>query len=143
MHRREDTPVCVSLPDSSGDDPVAVPSQNVWPTATTLACARLVGFDEVCATACWACENGRTADDSRRVVCLEKLGFGIHELRRLCLNRANLAALEDVFQLCDEATRHWLQQQKRVTSCQLETNLVCFTDGSFTPSRNGSPALLG
>ena len=169
VRSQEDTsavPTCC-IPDDGEVELLREASPNSL--TTTLESAAAVGLDDVCRAACRALQHGAWNAESRITLCLARaldvpepcqvvgdretpehfafsglsLGFGLDDLRRLCLADIDFATVEQVLSGCDEPTRGWFRQQMPVTTCELETNLVCFTDGSFTPAGAGLPAYAG
>ena len=172
VRRQEDTSVGDTQLKQLRDGIASVQKWDTRDLMTTLDGAQKQNYDDVCAAACYRLMGERVLDKAGLVVSLEdalprhesacrfsieplvvplksfvfgslELGFGLPELQHLCLSRTCFASVWDVLQLCDEANKGLLRKQAQVTSCRIDTNLVCFTDGSYTPASTERPALLG
>ena len=70
------------------------------------------------------------------------LGFALADVRSLVFAAARTATLETFLDTCDAQTRAWFDGQPRTTSCDSNSNLLCFTDGSFSPSQPGRDPVM-
>ena len=71
------------------------------------------------------------------------LGFGVADLRRLLLCSISLVGICEILAMSDAETAAWFCAQPCTTTCDLDTSLVCFTDGSYTPATSTDGPLMG
>ena len=71
------------------------------------------------------------------------LGFGLPELRRLLLCSVSLVGICEILAMSDAETAAWFRARPCITTCELDTPLACFTDGSYTPATSTEGPLMG
>ena len=69
--------------------------------------------------------------------------FGIDDIRRLLLGSVKFLALCELLMLCSAETSSWFLCRDCSTTCKTDSDLLCFTDGSFTAAGKVTPALMG
>ena len=126
-------------------------------------------FDQICNAACCRFEGKFPAPSHRAVISLERSlpssldseldvmqpvdghfafgplswDFGRSEIADLLIGEACLQPLSALLALCTPTAAAWFRERSCRTACCLQSDLVCFTDGSFTPACDKGPALMG
>ena len=128
-----------------------------------------IGFDLVCAHACTVLAKGCTPITNRTTIQLDSVvprspacaasvadgaepqfsfaelawGFGTDDIRRLLLGSVKFLALRELLMLCSAETSSWFLCRNCNTTCKTDSDMLYFTDGSFTAAGEVTPALMG